>query len=134
MNGRLGDELVRLHRRGLKRSRRRSLSTVGRCNDALILIKIVVTSSCKDEDVPLGDEKAFDVEIPGLKRHLMLLTISAVSSSEYLRAELSKGDQHDGTHWSHSPFNIGSSLNRAFRGRRISISSYGDLLFHSSTT
>lgn len=43
-------------------SLRQSLSTVGRCNDAITLVRIVVNSSCEDDNAALGNEKACSSE------------------------------------------------------------------------
>lgn len=44
-------------RGGLNRSRRQFLLTVRRCNDAFILVRILVNSSSVFEDAALEDEK-----------------------------------------------------------------------------
>lgn len=52
--------------RWLNRSHCQCLSSVSRCSDALVLVKIVIESSCDDEDAAPGDEKASNSETSGL--------------------------------------------------------------------
>lgn len=91
----LGKGPLRLPQRWLNRFRRRFLSDVNRCSDALTLARTAVNSSCKDENESLGDKKVFNAET--LQREIMSSAISAVSSSEFLRALLSKGGRYGGS-------------------------------------
>lgn len=72
-------------RRGLSRSRRGFLSTVGRCSEAAILVRIVVESSCEGIVAVLGNVKVFNAETLGLKCSVRSSVISVFSSKDHLR-------------------------------------------------